>query len=883
MKRGQGSHEIIVIVGILLVASAFIISEISISSASVARDRTKKSMETLADTIHRVQVQGASATEYVDVFLPPDVDAQHTGKSEVNTLVVAMQDGSEIVVPVQGCIIGKLPNTPGTHTVAVKGGECASLGAQEFSVSPELIMQQLRVESTALQPITIQTTSPVYVRLTTEGGIKGHVDLNASTSAVDNYVVVNAPSTTMLILIAGPNPGTYEGYINVESPTSTARITVKLEVYTNEIEVQTFSDASRTTPSSSFDVNKGLYYRVYIRRAGELSEGKLQIELWHPEGIPVNPYPASDIAVPTGIYEGYFQVKNNLYNSITPVSWLGTYKLKVTDVDSGTPPQETPVQGTGATWLTMSPESVDRWMRPSTEADLPLAFQASGPMDVTLVVSEPLRPYIDVDPSTGDYDAVKILQVGESQSIFDAKIKIPAGATLGTYTGTITASAADVPNEVLQVKLTLYTDDLAWKIEFQNLGSQAGVWSGQGDLEFDVTKINYGETWKFTKTTNCAGSGDGYCSPSQAYSSGVQTKCTPIVDATWINNGFNDASWSDITFPAYSDDYNSVGNWKCTDCLGFFRKKFTLTQEDKNTITSLSVNFKPDEGARCWVNGQSVGSETTCQGHKWPLEQTWTITKAANPTFFNSLVVGENVLTCQDMERKKYSETQFKYFDAKMSIHKLVPAPSPTANITFKVLDQQGNALTGLPITAELRKMSGSDANMDNPKGKYITINEASGTYTAVFSPKAIGQAGPGGSGTYILQFSTEYKSLPLKRGVTFNINDAASPLIHWYFDEAYPTNVRVEPSTPVDLQFALLAQDGSLLSGRTLDMTVRNLDTGDVINCGIMDDGQYYHCQQSGSALNLNPGHYYAEASYSPNGAAKVLSHAFTFNVAAT
>jgi hypothetical protein len=66
------------------------------------------------------------------------------------------------------------------------------------------------------------------------------------------------------------------------------------------------------------------------------------------------------------------------------------------------------------------------------------------------------------------------------------------------------------------------------------------------------------------------------------------------------------------------------------------------------------------------------------------------------------------------------------------------------------------------------------------------------------------------------------------------------------------------------------------------MDMTVENLDTGVDINCEIRDDGVFYHCEEGGAPLQLQPGQYLVIARIR-QGEAKALYHTFTFNAVST
>jgi hypothetical protein len=871
MRRAQGALESILIFGALAIGIILIINEISASSVSLSKEKSRQSLESLADTISAVRVQGSTASRFVDIYIPPNVDPDNTGKTEVNTLVIALDDGSEIVVPVDGCLVGSLPSEPGIHTVVVRGGDCASLASNEFDVSPDYVIQKLQAGEEATLMITIETMEEKVVKLSSSGNVKEFIDLDTSLPGLQYSVNVNSTTDheAKIIIPAGTPSGIYEGYIDAETVTNTDRILVRIEVYSTDLEVVTFSDSSRTAESDKFNVYEGLFYRVFLRNNGELTEGNLKVWLENPLG-PVDDYPTITYT-PTGIYDGYFDV-GPAYVWAGAGYELGNYTLTVEDSDSGQTVVKQ-VEGTGASWLELHPAAINEWVKADTQLQTPITIGTDSPATVELSLTGDITGLLDLFSSTPEYDSTRSVSVGEVPTVLnDVYIKVPVDQIDGTWTGTITATVEEM-EESIPVSITVYSDDIGWKIEFKDLGATVISYDGTGTQSFDKPILSLSSTgWKFTIADKCgenAGSSRGFCKPSDAWG-----WCDNEPAADWSTLSFDDSSWSSLDLPAISTDYNTNGNLLCADCTGFLRKHFTLTQEDVDTITSLTVKFKADEGLHCFVNGQDLGFETSCQTSWLPHLKTETTTSSA---VLNSLQVGDNVLTCRLQERRKYSETQFKYFDISLEIHKEIPPATPTVEIKFDVLDQAETPITGLSIDHTLKKLQADPTLI----GILDIVPDGDG-YKIVFSPSELSdKAGPG---SYLIQLDTSYMGTTFKRGITFNIDDVPHSDVQWYIDAANPTEVIVDPDNSLDLKIRLLAQDGSSLAGKEgdMDMTVENLDTGVDINCEIRDDGVFYHCEEGGAPLQLQPGQYLVIARIR-QGEAKALYHTFTFNAVST
>jgi hypothetical protein len=885
MKRAQAGLEAIMVIIVLLVGGLWVMNEISSSSASLSREKSLQSLENLADAVREVQIQGSSAEKQVDIYIPPEVDPENTGTTEANTIVVALRDGSELVVPVDDCLVGSLPNEPGIHTVIVRGGDCASIANNKFDVSPAYVIQRMQAGTEASLPLTIQTIDPAVVTLSATDGIKDLIDFDPTQPALQYRADVNSPAVyeTKIIIPPGFATGTYEGYINAETATASDKVAVRIEVYSNEMEVVVFKDSSRTEESNKFNVNQGLFYRVYLRNNGELIEGNLEAELRNPSDVPVTTSKgeceSSIFYAPSGIYEGAFTVKDNLCYAV-PGTETGMYTLKVTDVESGQI-IETQVEGTAADLLSLQPESIIKWVSPDSQIPIPITLETPEPADVQLSLTGSISGLVDLMSSTGDYDNTRDVSTASGPiTLNDVYLKVSPSQAIGTYTGTITATMDEIV-ETIPVSITVYSDDLGWKIEFEGLGITANTYDGTGAESINEGVFPLSSTgWKIHIAENCGknrGSSSGYCSPTDAWG-----KCDNEPSAAWNTLGFDDSSWSPIDFPAYSDNYESTGNFLCNqgdsgDCTGFFRKYFTLTQDDIDTITSMTVKFRGDEGVQCFINGQDMGFETGCQTSWLPQLQSKTSTGVVS-----SLHVGQNVIACRLQERRKYSETYFKYFDAGLDMHKEIPPAEPLAEIAFKVLDQKGDPITGLSVNSHLKKVSGSDAEI-NEGNPHVESN--GNGYKFVFSPSAIGTKPSLGSGVYLVQLDTSYKGSVFRHGVTFNIDQAPDANSQWRIEISNPADVAVDPDNPMDLKVKLLSQTGSSLSGKAdkMEMSVKNLDTGSSINCEIRDDGVYYHCEQGGEPLDLASGQYYVQVEYVPEGASKGLYRSFTFNAVST
>lgn len=887
MKRSQVGLESLLILGTLLIGALLVVNQVSTSTADLSKGKAQKSLETLANAIRDVQVQGTAASQQVEVYIPPEVDPQHTGKSEANTLVLALLDGSEIVVPVDSCVIGTLPNEPGIHMVTVRGGQCASIGTDKFYVSPAYVIQKLEAGAEASLPITVQTIEPTAVKLTTSESLQALVDLNTTEPANQYEVLVMSPATVSakILIPEGTPVGIYEGYINAETSSALERITIRIEVYTTQLEVKTFQDSNRLVESDKFSLGKGLYYRAYLKKAGTLSEGTLQVSLSDdkddvPIKGPEGACPDSTVFTPTGIYEGHFKTKDNRCYGV-PGTIEGFYTLTVTDKDTGITVTKK-VKGMNVAWLELKPSIIEKWMSPNTQVPVSISIDSEAPETVELSIAGDVAGMLDLDSTTGPTDSTRTVNTTGTGPLTLSTLSVNTNGKSkdSTFTGTLTATTKDLTTSI-PVKIVVYTDDIGWRLAFEPGSDSPVVYSGAGAQSYDLpASITLSSSWKNWTATNCGknvNSNDGFCKPSQAWG-----KCTGEPASNWYTIDFNDAAWTSQQLPAKSNNYGdpAKSNWFCADCTGFFRKDFTLS--DTSYITSVKLELAADEGARCYLNGVELdlngptksGTETDCQTYTPPKLLPYTFTSSG---VISSLRVGKNVLACAIQERRKYGETEFKYFDARLTLHKEVPAVNPTASIYFKLLNQRGEPISGVSF-------SGSDVTLKKlDEVPHPTLNQfavlespaGSGIYEIKFSPSELATLSNGGSGTYGFVISKPYEGVTFDASITFNIDDPLSGF-PFRFEVTTPSVVNVAPDTSFTVKAALLDQLNQRISGRNVQVDISKIGVGIVQSCSPATlEGEYYTCIM----LSITPGQYLVYLEDKSGMEQRDVIYSFTFN----
>jgi len=127
--------------------------------------------------------------------------------------------------------------------------------------------------------------------------------------------------------------------------------------------------------------------------------------------------------------------------------------------------------------------------------------------------------------------------------------------------------------------------------------------------------------WKMWSGGGCGCGSDDCCDP--------ELVCQP--PSGWTDIGYDDSGWSSVSLP-------NTG-WGCDSCTRAYRNTFNL-----NSIpSSATVYVGSDDGARCYMNGNLIGSDGNCHAlTHWNYE--WIV----DPSYF---VHGQNVLSCQVADR----------------------------------------------------------------------------------------------------------------------------------------------------------------------------------------------------------------------------------------
>lgn len=325
MRRAQAGIELALVIAIGFVALGFIVTNMDKSVGSVQEDRAKKSMETLADAVKQVELGGDGAIETVELFVPDNVDPASTYVANgVINLGLKLEGGAthDISVPLDGCLVGKLPTTPGTHTITVKGGECSSLTSGKFEINPTYISVWLQPGEETTATLNIIVEEPQQVLLKADPAMTDFIDLDPSPGMQATYLAV-APGTSVVRLTAPTSAplGQQAGFVTVESSYGMRKVLVEVNVYSSTLQLQTFSNSARTRENDRFYITDRLYFRNFYQRNNQLSTTDLNYTFISPYG--------------TVAGSGTGRAYNGIFDGNVSGTSLGRYNLTVVDMDTG--------------------------------------------------------------------------------------------------------------------------------------------------------------------------------------------------------------------------------------------------------------------------------------------------------------------------------------------------------------------------------------------------------------------------------------------------------------------------------------------------------------------------------------------------------------------
>jgi len=185
--------------------------------------------------------------------------------------------------------------------------------------------------------------------------------------------------------------------------------------------------------------------------------------------------------------------------------------------------------------------------------------------------------------------------------------------------------------EMLASQETLVEDGETWKYTSYTGSSMELISSGD-------------DSWKYTSYSSCGAS----CNPASS-STPIPGSCTPS-PGDWTSASFNDASWAAASLP--KENSNEASS------VFYYRRHFNLSESG---FTSATLYLRNRRGVQCYLNGYSLGTDTSCEdGNYW--DNTWSV----SADYFND--PGEdNVLACR--VRSSSSSNKGIEFDAELVIN----------------------------------------------------------------------------------------------------------------------------------------------------------------------------------------------------------------------
>lgn len=323
MGRSQAGLESVFILAVLSLVVIYISTQVTQRVEVVGEETARKGLEKLADVIEEVQIQGASSSQTVEIFIPDNVNPQGTymGDGVINLAVESDGKTKDIAVPVDGCIAGALPTDPGYHLVTVKGGDCANMDSGAVEVFPPTIYEWVKVGSQLPLVVSINSTKAVNVSVQSTGDTENFIDLSGD-PGMQLTNKVEAPSTLPVTIIvpAGTEPKLYKGDLVFDSEFGRVILPINIVAYSSSVQLMTYIDPERSVESAAFTVADPIYFTAFAKRNGMLYQTNINYSL---DGLA-----GGEVDSGTG------EALGGMYNGETSASSIGTYNLTVVDINT---------------------------------------------------------------------------------------------------------------------------------------------------------------------------------------------------------------------------------------------------------------------------------------------------------------------------------------------------------------------------------------------------------------------------------------------------------------------------------------------------------------------------------------------------------------------